>query len=97
MQKLPDPPRRNNGGGPIPLTLDCKPFRVTGLTERGKPFYPKENQLGFVRTFATDGGVTLRGQVWSLGPYPKSVWVVADSAAYLINSDGYVLRDLSRS
>jgi hypothetical protein len=87
--KLKNPPRCNQAGQRIPPLLDCSPMRVV-LKKDGRPFEPTERQIGASVTF-DHKGEEITGQVWSLGPYPGSHWIVADSVAYVVGLSGRVV------
>lgn len=69
------------------------------LTQNGKPFAPKPGDVGSELTFAY-AGAEITGQVWSEAPaqprhgtygrLTRSVWVVANGAAFLVNRFGVV-------
>lgn len=71
MAKLPNPPRVDHAGNKLPPLLDCRPFRITGLTEAGKPFEPKPFEPG--SRIEWEGRT---GEVWSLAR--GGVFAIAD-------------------
>lgn len=84
------PPRHG-----IPALLDCKPLRVTGLTENGKPFEPELGKPGSELTFNHNGQI-ITAQVWSNADVVGHVWAVSDGVAYqVIPNHGSVVRTLS--
>jgi len=56
----------------LPPLLDCKPFKVIGLTEHGKPFQPKDGQPGARYAWGDECG-----EIWSLAS-PRGVFVIPD-------------------